>query len=113
MEDYIRRRRLKSVKLGIATGLALGIYMTMISYIHILFPPFGGKLVELWQDLYPFYSPTFLGSWALLFWGFFDGFFLLWLIGSLYNWLTQSGYGCRNWPSKKEGKGGSVGSKNA
>lgn len=113
MEDFIRRRRLKSVKLGVAAGLGFGIYMTMLSHVHVLFPSFGNTLVAIWQDLYPLYSPTFWGSWVLLGWGFLDGFFLLWLIGTLYNWLTQSGYGCRNWPSGKRAKGGSFESKNA
>lgn len=116
MKDFIRRRRLKSVKLGLAAGLCLGGYMTMVSLTHALVPTFGTKLVEMWQELYPFYRPTFLGSWIIFGWGFLDGFFMLWLVGSLYNWLTQSGYGCRSFPRKslhQKDKRGSIESEDA
>lgn len=113
MEDFIRRRRLKSVRLGLAAGLGLGLYMTIFGFVHLLVPTFGAKVVEIWQEIYPFYTPTFFGTFMLLPWGFLDGFFLLWLIGIFYNWFTQSGYGCRNFPRKTKKKRGLVESEDA
>lgn len=104
MEDFIRRRRLKSVKLGVAGGIVFGSYLAMTNHLHYLFPCYGQRLVEMWQELYPWYEPNFWGSFILWGWGFLDAFFLLWMVGVLYNWLTQAGYGCRHWDADKYAK---------
>lgn len=93
MQDYICRRRLKSAHLGLAAGLGFGFYMTLTSHLHLLFPQFAKTLVQIWQEIYPGYRPTFWGSFILFAWGFVEAFFVLWMIGTLYNGLTRYGYG--------------------
>ena len=98
MEDFIRRRRLKSVKLGVAGGIVFGSYLGMINHLHWLFPGYASLIVEALEQLYPWYTPGFFGSFILFGWGFLDAFFALWLVGTLYNWFTHTGYGCKDWP---------------
>lgn len=93
----IQKGRLKSVQLGVAAGLVLGFYLSTVSLLHHLFPPYGQKFVESLQELYPWYTPSWSGSFLIFGWGMLDGFFAFWLLGTLYNWLAYSGYGCRQW----------------
>lgn len=94
---YIYRRRLKSVKLGIAAGFVLGGHLALFNLAHYLFPSYGKLFIAMLSELYPWYSEGLLGSLVLFGFGFLDGFFALWLVGTLYNVLSRSGYGNRSW----------------
>lgn len=99
-DDFIRRRRLKSPQLGIAAGISGGLYAALITLAGYYFPPYAQGMTHLFEDLVPHYSVSPWGALAAFATFFCDLFFLLWLTGTLYNALTQKGYGCRNWKER-------------
>lgn len=105
VEDFIRRRRLKSPQLGVAAGLSLGLYAAIMTICAYYFPPFAQGLTACFANLFPHYSVSYLGALVVFLGVFLDVFLVVWLMGTLYNALTQAGYGCRRWAELKSDQG--------
>lgn len=58
------------------------------------FPPYAGEWVLVMRSLFPFVEASFLGAFAGFWWVFLESYLVIWLTGTLYNALTQRGYGC-------------------
>lgn len=103
-DDYLLRRRLKAPQLGIAAGISAGLYVSLHLLVAWLFPPFGQSLVSALQTVFPFVEASLLGSMAGFAWVFVETYLVIWLTGTLYNGLTRSGYGCRDWRRMRKKK---------
>lgn len=81
--------KLNATKLGLAGGILWGACMFICTFIAIAFPLYAVSYFEMLQAIYPGYSISVAGAFIGLAYGFADGFIGLFLLGWLYNKLSD------------------------
>jgi hypothetical protein len=79
---------LSAKRLGIAGGILWGVMMFVMTLANIWFG-YGTMWLALMADIYPGYEVTYIGSIVGLVYGFLDGFVGLFIIGWLYNKISD------------------------
>ena len=74
--------------LSVTLGLFWAIFVFIITLIAIVTRQ-SWTLINLFEGIYPWYRPNWLGLILGLLWGFVNGFLLGFFIGWIYNWLIR------------------------
>lgn len=89
--------------MGLAVGFSLGLYVAIQLIAARFFPPYGQQWIQVMQSLFPFVQASFLGAFVGFWWVFLEVYLVIWLSGTIYNALTQRGYGCARKKIKRQG----------
>jgi len=79
---------LNAKKLGIAGGILWGFSMFFLTLANIFFG-YGTLFLDLMADVYPGFQVSYVGSLIGLVYGFLDGFVGLYILGWLYNKISD------------------------
>lgn len=75
--------KLNPNKIGLVCGLLWGGFLTFLTIIAVLFPPYGKAFIEVIASVYPGYTISWTGAAIGLIYGFID-----WYIGGvIFAWL--------------------------
>jgi len=81
--------KLNIKNIGLTSGLVWGSFLSFLTLIAILFPPYGQTFLETITSVYPGYSISLSGMIIGFFYGLIDaglgGAFFAWL----YNYISQ------------------------
>ncbi len=80
--------KLNAKSLGLAGGVLWGVVMFIMTWLS-MFTGYASMWLAMMMDVYPGYDVSVVGSFIGLIYGFIDGFVGLFLIGWLYNRMTD------------------------
>jgi hypothetical protein len=90
-EKTIQNARLEPVKLGVAAGVILAIWLALATLASMLNIPGFASFTSLLTDMYgPYgYSVSGFGLFVILIYGFIEAFIPIWLLALVYNKLLR------------------------
>ncbi len=94
-----RKDILDPKNLGLSGGIIWGMSLFLLTLIA-LSTGYATDFLEMISASYPGYDISWLGSFVGLFWGFIEGFAILYLLGVFYNWINRK----RNRDNNKDKK---------
>ena len=81
--------KIDSLRFGIAGGIVFSTFILLVTTAGMFgyFEIYNSMIVEFYGILG--YSNSAIGIFLASFYGFLDGFFVVWLFGFIYNWLLR------------------------